>query len=68
MSYVFQNILKRTIIKKIDEIDTFSYNSKVFINLSVSNPAINKVNMKMDIDGYSNRKKLKGNNICLLHN
>lgn len=55
-----EEISKEEIIKKIDEIDTFSYNSKVFINLSVSNPAINKVNMEMDIDGYSNRKNSKG--------
>ncbi|MEO2116972.1 MAG: hypothetical protein ABGW92_00995, partial [Methanocaldococcus sp.] len=55
-----KEISKEEIIKKIDEINTFSYNSKVFINLSVSNPAINKVNMKMNIDGYSNGKLSKG--------
>ncbi|WP_244409408.1 DUF6612 family protein [Methanocaldococcus jannaschii] len=55
-----KEISKEEIIKKIDEINTFSYNAKVFINLSVSNPAINKVNMKMDIDGYSDGKLSKG--------
>ena len=55
-----EKISKEEIIKKIDEINTFSYNSKVFITLSVSNPMINKIEMKMNIDGYSNGKQSKG--------